>query len=149
MEKLRRGILALALAGLGAAGCSTYSDMRGETATFPVQISPSIPAAKAQVKVYPEKGQQRVKLEAKFLAPPHAVEQGANSYVVWLQPMDSDKPFNIGVLRVNESREGKFETTTPFRDFRVFVTAEETSSVMSPSEKPMMTASVRATNVTY
>jgi len=38
-------------------------------------------------------------------------------------------PANLGVLSVGEDQEGKLETSTPFKSFEVFVTAEKDAQV--------------------
>lgn len=124
--------VAKALVGLGAAAliasCSS-SEVMG--------VGERIPAAKAEVKASDTgNGDTKVDLKVEHLAKAEDLKDGASTYVVWIQKLD-DEPGapaqNAGQLHLNENLEGRFETITPFRDFRLFVTAEPYASVTAPT----------------
>jgi hypothetical protein len=66
------------------------------------------------------------------------------TYVVWLKPTEG-QPVNLGTLNVDRNLRGTFKTRTPFKQFEVFVTAEKMPSVVEPSNKRIMRASVAPT----
>jgi hypothetical protein len=51
---------------------------------------------------------------------------------------------NLGALRVNENLEGKLETVVPYRQFRVYITAEPSPSTTQPSGPTVLSATVVA-----
>jgi hypothetical protein len=120
----------------------------GDATKQPLSVGSEIPSAEGEVIVKPEGKQQKLTIRAKHLADPARVRAGATVFVVWLEPQGGEGPRqNIGVLTVNEDKEGKLETVTPYRDFRIFVTAERAPNVVEPSQ-PVMTASVRTAGAT-
>jgi len=115
---------------------------RGSEQTWTMNTAESIPAAVGKVKVAEEKdGNSKVKVEVDHLAPPSSVDEDASAYVVWLKP-DSGAAQNVGVLTVDKDRKGKLETKTAFKTFQVFVTAEESANVTSPSQSTLMATKV-------
>ena len=65
----------------------------------------------------------------------------ATTYVVWLKPA-SGIAQNVGVLNVNKKLEGSLETKTPFKDFTVIVTAEQSANVTMPTGQSVMDTKV-------
>jgi hypothetical protein len=61
--------------------------------------------------------------------------------VVWLKPSQGH-PVNIGVLTPDKNENAKLETTTPFTNFEVMVTAEATPQPTSPSSHEVLNAMV-------
>lgn len=52
-------------------------------------------------------------------------------------------PQNQGVLKVNDSLEGKFENTITNEDFDVFVTAEDNPTIDTPSEPKLLKGTIQ------
>jgi hypothetical protein len=132
---IRTGLLVLAM---GTAACAT---------TSPLQLSsgPRIPAAEGTVNTEMTKNNNtRLDVNLKYLAPPEKVASGATTYVVWAEPRAGGEPSNLGAVTVDENREGKISTKTPLQDFRLFLTAERSGQVQSPSGEPLLWADVRA-----
>jgi hypothetical protein len=132
------------------AACGTVKGLTGgNSTTMPLSVSSQLPAAEGQVRVKPEGNQQRLIIETKHLADPSRVMPGASVYVVWLEPQNAGgQRQNIGLLKLDEDKRGRLETTTPFRDFRIFVTAERAPNVTAPSQQ-LMTATVSPAGITY
>jgi hypothetical protein len=141
---------ALVAATMSVAACGTVKGLTGgKGATMPLSVSSQLPAAEGQVRVNQEGNQQRLVIETKHLADPSRVMSGASVYVVWLEPQNAPgQRQNMGVLKVDDDKRGRLETTTPFRDFRVFVTAERVPNVTEPSQQ-LMTATVSPAGITY
>lgn len=75
-----------------------------------------------------------VRVELANLVPPERFSEGLTTYVVWFI-RDGVAPTLAGSLDFNEEeRSGSMLATTPYSQFRVRVTAEETRDVASPSE---------------
>jgi len=147
--ELRRGLIRGAvLIGLVMGGCASTREMLGgggnNGQTYTLNASPKVPAAAGQVSVSTEKnGNHTVDIKVEHMAEPQKVFEGASTYVVWLIAPGSP-PTNIGVLPVDKDLKGSLETKTPFRTFRVEVTAEATPSATQPTDdNRVMSASIR------
>ena len=81
-----------------------------------------------------EGGNYLVQVQVNHLPPPARLAEGLTTYVVWFI-RDGVAPTLAGSLNFNEEeRNGSMLATTPYSQFRVRVTAEETRDVASPSE---------------
>ncbi len=127
-----------AIAGLfmvGGAACANKVNMDRSTA---------VPSAEAKVKVK-DKGDnvRQVKLAVEHLAPVKRVSPDASHYVVWLQPKEGQAmPMNIGVLNVDDDLEAELETTTPYKEFDLFVTTESEAQATAPRGERVLWATV-------
>lgn len=91
------------------------------------------PSAEARVTYHTDRnGNTTVELSAHHLAPPDQLTPPKTTYVVWIQRPGRD-PENLGALKVNEHQEGTIHATTPYKQFDVFVTAEDNDRVQTPS----------------
>jgi hypothetical protein len=92
-----------------------------------------VPSATGKVDVDKDKnGNHVLKVRVYHLVDPEKLTPPRNGYVVWMQPKGKD-PENLGMLKVNKDLEGSLEATTPYKNFTVFVTAEENPKPDSPS----------------
>ena len=66
------------------------------------------------------------------MATPQSLTPARNAYVVWVQPRGKDAEM-LGVLRVNQDLEGSLKATTPYKDFDIFVSAEDNPKPEAPS----------------
>mgnify|MGYP006999943502 CR=1 FL=1 len=81
-----------------------------------------------------EGGNYMVEVQVNHLPPPARLGEGLTTYVVWFI-REGVAPTLAGSLNFNEEeRNGRLIATTPYSQFRVRVTAEETRDVPSPSE---------------
>ena len=111
-----------------AVGCATAT-------TFQMTPDPSTPAAEGQVSVKAESNNNlSLKVKVAHLPPPENLAGNLNTFVVWLQPSGTDKLVNLGALGIGSGRSGKLSTTTPYRDFTLYVTAEASGQVSKPSD---------------
>lgn len=100
------------------------------------------PAAHGTVAVKTgHNGNTRVDITTKALAQPSALTPPANTYVVWFQPTGQD-PRNMGALRVDNKLNGKLDTVSPYRAFKVFITAENTQNPTKPHGPRVLSANV-------
>jgi len=91
------------------------------------------PAAMGKVTTDNDRnGNTGVEVEVKHMASPEALTPPKTAYVVWIQPRGKD-PEILGLLRVNHELEGSLRATTPYKDFDIFITAEENPKPSSPS----------------
>jgi len=105
--------------------------------------SSAVPAAQAKVDIDKDRnGNFKLKLEARHLANPANLSPAAIGYVVWIQARDK-APENQGMLKVNKDLNGKFETTTHYEAFDVFVTAENNANVSSPGGTEVLRGTVQ------
>lgn len=110
---------------------------------FPMTANTAVPAARGDVEVNTDKNSNtHVKLTVDFLAEPASLTPPASAYVVWFQQNGSPAQ-NEGELKVNKNRKGSFETVAPFRNFDVFVTAEQSRSVQAPSGPQVLKTTVQ------
>lgn len=107
------------------------------------------PAARGMVKVTENRESEvpagyRVHLKVEHLAPAAEIENGATTYVVWLQPiLGEDKtPRNVGVFRVQKNLSGEFSTVIPHRNFNLYITPESSEQVTQPSDSKVLSVAL-------
>lgn len=122
--------IALTTAILFLAGCATTQKMT------PTQ---QFPASTGEVKLKEKESNNELEIQVKHLPPPNYIDSYLSTYVVWLRPNAQESWNNIGQIDIDsDSRDGVLETTTSFTTFEVLVTAENDSTVTSPSEHVML-----------
>jgi hypothetical protein len=127
-------LIVLACVGLGITGCAHK---------VPLQAGTQVPAAEGQVKLTEgPSGNTKIRLEVEHLADAANVAPGASTYVVWIQSAEGSTR-NVGTLLVGDDRRGRLDTTTPHRQFQLFITAEPTATATAPSGQQVMFASIR------
>ena len=100
------------------------------------------PAAEGKVTTDNDRnGNTHVDVQVKHMATPQSLTPAKQTYLVWVQPRGKD-PELLGALRVNEDLEGSLKATTPYKDFEIFVTAEENMRPESPSSMVILKGSV-------
>src|ERR1051325_898430 len=100
------------------------------------------PAAEGKITTDNDRnGNTGVEVEVKHMATPQSLTPAKQAYLVWVQPRGKD-PELLGALRVNEDLEGTLKATTPYKDFEIFVTAEENMRPESPSSMVILKGSV-------
>ncbi|MEO8165936.1 MAG: hypothetical protein ABI619_11135 [Betaproteobacteria bacterium] len=118
-------VLAMCVLVLGA-GCKTL-----ETAFPPSSVMPGV---ENQISMSADKnGNNRVNFKVKHLAPANTLVPPKSTYVVWAQNAEG-RAVPLGRLWIGPTREGSFEATVPFIEFRLIVTAEDDIVPMTPSE---------------
>ncbi|MCO5143262.1 MAG: hypothetical protein M9962_09260 [Oligoflexia bacterium] len=133
--------IALLSFSLFAFSCSTTYEISGKK-----EIAP---AAKADVKIEEVSyGNQKVKLEVRHLAEPARLIDGANTYIVWVEPTESNGlPQNMGALDVNKNLSGQIEMLVSYTNYDLFITPEKDRSVGFPSGPRIFSQKVRGTTV--
>src|SRR5579884_1892808 len=102
----------------------------------------SVPAATAKADLtHDSNGNTLISLDVKHLAKPENLTPPASVYVVWVQPRDA-APIKQGQLQVNDDLSAHFKTPTTYKTFRLFVTAEQSASVTSPSGQQVISQDV-------
>jgi hypothetical protein len=102
-----------------------------------------VPAAQGKVDIDKDQnGNFKIKLEIHHLAKPANLSPAATNYVVWIQARDK-APENQGLLKVNNDLDGKFETTTRYEAFDVFVTAENDPNASLPRGAEVLRGTVQ------
>nr|AAF26908.1 unknown [Sorangium cellulosum] len=118
------------LASMALAGCGGPSEKT-------VQGTRLAPGADARVTadVDPDAATTRLAVDVVHLSPPERLEAGSERFVVWQRPSPESPWRRVGVLDYNaDSRRGKLaETTVPYANFELLITAEKQSSPQSPS----------------
>ncbi len=61
--------------------------------------------------------------------------------MVWIEP-NGQAPQNMGAVKVNDDLESEFQTRTPFKVFKVYVTAEQGSKVTTPGSDHILEANI-------
>ncbi len=102
-----------------------------ETTRFPV--SSLAPAAEIKAKTKVDNNNNNViTVEARNLASPERIDPSSTAYVLWIETNDNQIK-NLGQL-INENAETATLTTiTPFDFKELFITAESSGSVNTPS----------------
>jgi hypothetical protein len=120
-------------------GAVSYADQK-----FPMTASAAVPAATGNVSVSADNnGNTKVKVNVEHLANPASLTPAQTVYVVWIQQRGSNQPDNAGVIEVGNDLKGGLETTTPYRTFDVFVTAEHNRNATSPNGPQILKATIQ------
>jgi hypothetical protein len=125
----------------------------GWAKTYHMSSSKTVPAAVGKVYVTSRQGglkfwakekngNIRVDVKVKHLAKPGNLTPPANTYVVWLQ-QEGSQPQSQGEMRVGGDLNGELKTTTPLKNFNVFITAETDSQTKTPSDQMVLRATVQ------
>jgi hypothetical protein len=115
----------------------------GWAKTYHMTSSKTVPAAAGEVNVAKEKnGNIRVDVKVKHLAKPGNLTPPANTYAVWLQ-QEGSQPQSQGEMKVGDDLNGELKTTTPLKNFNVFITAETDSQTKTPSDQVVLRARVQ------
>ncbi|HVB36284.1 MAG TPA: hypothetical protein VND42_03505 [Candidatus Acidoferrales bacterium] len=102
----------------------------------------SVPSAKATVEVSHDRNKNTaVEMRVRYLAHPSALTPAEEVYVVWIQA-SGHAPENEGELHMDSNLKGEFKTPTPYKQFSIFVTAEQSAQVRQPEGQQVLTANV-------
>lgn len=82
----------------------------------------------------------RILMRVENLAEPEGFDPPGYAYVAWVQSSRESAAQNVGALVVDDYRTGVLKTTTPLRDFELFVTVEPTSDAAKPTGPPLLWA---------
>lgn len=88
-----------------------------------------------------DNGNTTLDIRAGSLAAPSSLTPAENVYVVWIQP-PGQQAQNHGQLQVNQNEQGELHTETPYRRFKVFITAEQNAQVQMPMGPTVLSADV-------
>ena len=111
--------------------------------TYPLTSESGTPAAAGKIDVDKDKnGNVEVTIKTQHLAKPGMLTPPATAYVVWFQEQSSE-PANQGQLTVPSSLKSEFKTTTQYKNFDVFITAEGDPMTKSPSGQVVLRAKVQ------
>lgn len=116
-------------------------------ATTNPEAARTVSAPSAQIKVETQKtpgGNTELNLQVADLSPPNSVVPGANVYVVWAEDFQNNWTANLGALTLDKDLVGKLDTITAMKDFKVFITPEESAAIPMPTNQAVLTALVHA-----
>lgn len=109
---------------------------------IPLDPNHTVPAAGGSVLAQQtHNGNTRIDLTVHNLAQPVELTPSATHYVVWVQA-NGYPPEDVGTLKVNNSLHGKLKADTPFKDFTIFITAEQSTQPRSPSGERVLSGVV-------
>lgn len=100
------------------------------------------PAARCTIHLHVgDNGNTELDMKAESLASPSALTPPKNAYVVWIQSPD-ESPQNHGQITIDKNQKAELKTATPYKRFRVFITAEDQSQLKSPEGPTVLSADV-------
>jgi hypothetical protein len=106
----------------------------GCLATKPLKTSDLSTAAEAELTVREGQNDNTLAtLQVDHLAEPQKLRGDLEVYSVWIRPSDDQQWKNVGQMKVGDSRSGKFDIVTPYKNFDVLVTAETHGTAEEPS----------------
>lgn len=110
---------------------------------YPMTSGAGVPAARGMVKAEKDKANGNMKLDitVDHLAKPSSLTPSAESYIVWVRPNGGDA-VKQGAIGVDKNLSGELKLETTSKDFDVFITAEQGSSVTEPSNVQVLSAHV-------
>lgn len=102
----------------------------------------SNPAARCTIHMHVgDNGNTELDMKAESLAAPSALTPPKNAYVVWVQSPD-DAPQNHGQITIDKNQKAELKTVTPYKRFRVFITAEDQPQMKVPEGPTVLSADV-------
>lgn len=102
----------------------------------------AVPAAHGTVQAKTtDNGNVQLDISVRALAQPSALSPAQSTYVVWVQP-PGHNPVNEGALTVDGNLKGKMTTTTPYKDFKIFITGEKYAQIQQPEGPTVLSAHV-------
>jgi hypothetical protein len=105
---------------------------------------PSVPAASGTVHAERDNqnGNTKLDIKVKHLARPSSLNPPATAYIVWVRPNGGDavKQGSIGVD--NNNLDGELHVVTVSKDFDVFITPEQSTTVTMPLSMEVLRAHV-------
>jgi hypothetical protein len=108
------------------------------------QTSTIVPAARGNVKITKDENKNYlVQIKIENLAEVSRLESSKKAYVVWMETEDSMVK-NIGQIKsdskfLSSKLKASFETVTPVKPTKIFITAEEDEEVQYPDSKIIIT----------
>jgi hypothetical protein len=121
---------------------TTCALLAGCAKRVPLTAATSVPAAAATADLtHDRNGNTIVELRVKHLAKPENLTPAKKVYVVWIQPTGSS-PIKEGQLQVNNNLETRFRTPTTYKDFSIFLTAEDSAAVEQPTGQEVLRSQV-------
>jgi hypothetical protein len=102
------------------------------------------PAATGTIHIDNDRnGNTEIKLTVEHIAAPQALSPARQYYVVWIEPR-GQQPELAGRLRVNrDDLAASIETLTPYDNFQVFITAENSEIPTMPSSTVLLRGTVQ------
>lgn len=102
----------------------------------------SVPSAKGTIMIRHDRNNNTtVDMKVQHLAHPSALTPSAIVYVVWIQA-NGHSAEDQGELAVNNNLNGGFKGSTPYKQFSIFVTPEQSAQVPMPTGEQVLTATV-------
>lgn len=86
-------------------------------------------------------GNTTLDVKAHALAPPSSLSPAENAYVLWIQPPDRE-PVNHGRVQVDQHENAELHVKTPYKRFKVFITAEQNAQAHMPMGPKVLSAEV-------
>jgi hypothetical protein len=102
----------------------------------------SNPAARCTIHLHMgDNGNTELDMKADSLASPSALTPAKNAYVVWIQP-PGEAPQNHGQISIDKNQKAEIKTATPYKRFKVFITAEDQAQMREPEGPTVLSADV-------
>jgi hypothetical protein len=103
-----------------------------------------VPAAEGTVKINKDKNKNyHIQISLSNLAEPNRLQPSKNTYVVWMET-DDNAVKNIGQINtstgfLSKRLKASFETVTPVKPTKIFITAEDDSNIQYPGMQVVLT----------
>jgi hypothetical protein len=102
----------------------------------------SNPAARGTIHLHVgDNGNTELDMKAESLAAPSALTPSKNAYVVWIEPA-GEAPQNHGQISPDKNQKAELKTATPYKRFKVFITAEDQAQIQMPEGPKILSADV-------
>jgi hypothetical protein len=108
------------------------------------QRSPMVPAAEGSVKLTKDSNKNYgIKIYLANLAEPTRLQPSKSSYVVWMET-DENSTKNIGQINtstgfMSSKLKATFETVSPVKPTKIFITAEDDPGIQYPGTQVVLT----------
>jgi hypothetical protein len=123
--------------------CLSFSLLAYAATKYKMTNNSIAPAARGQAEISIDKknGNTKVTINVEHLASPENLSPPRSGYLVWYQESGSN-PESQGRLRIDKNLEGKFENTTIYKKFDIWITAESDATVKAPEGQEVLRTTV-------
>ena len=83
----------------------------------------------------------RVDIRVHSLARPGSLSPAENAYVVWVEP-PGEATQNVGQIAVNGKQKGDLHIHTPYKRFKLMITAEQNAQAQMPNGPTILSGTV-------
>jgi hypothetical protein len=101
-----------------------------------------VPAARGYATIKRDKNRNYVvQVQLNYLAEPTRLEPPKKMYVVWIET-ENHLIQNIGQIKTSNNLKATFQTASPFKPIKIFLTAEDEAAIQYPGSQLIISTEI-------